>query len=70
MANYHYPFFSGVWVSSTELGEDFNIYMESFGHNFLSIAVVANFMKEIHEYHFFVEELRVKVNFIFLQLGH
>ena len=35
--------------------------MESLGHNPLLITIMANFTKEVHEYHFFVEELRLKV---------
>ena len=44
-----------------ELGDEYATYMESFGHNSITSSIMSYFMKEIHEYKFFVEELRIKV---------
>ena len=49
-----------MWVTN-DVGDNFEPYMESLGHNPLLITIMANFTKEVHEYHFFVEELRLKV---------
>ena len=64
------PFCSGLWVSSMDLGDEYATYMESFGHNSLTSSVMSYFMKEIHEYKFFVEELRIKVQGNYSQISN
>jgi len=58
-----------VWVSN-DIGDNFEPYMESLGTNPILLAIMPNFMKEIHEYHFFVEELRLKIETTFNEYSY
>lgn len=60
---------NGVWVTN-DVGDNFEPYMESLGHNPLLITIMANFTKEVHEYHFFVEELRLKIETTFNEYSY
>jgi len=61
---------NGAWISSTELGPDYEKYMDSLGHNFITTAIASHFMKEIHEYKFFVEELRIRIETAFNEYSY
>lgn len=61
---------NGAWISSGELGPDYETYMESFGFNLFSTTVASHFMKEIHEYKFFVEELRIRIETAFNEYSY
>lgn len=61
---------NGTWESTADLGENFEAYMESFGHSSLTVSLMSNFMKEVHEYKFFVEELRIKIETSFNEYSY